>query len=89
MKNYYIHIGNNRVIKTKDIVGVFDIDTATISKTTRDFLSSEEKNERLFSEFEDLPRSFIISSDVNEIKTYISQQSTAAILRRSKKKKIF
>ena len=31
----YLHIGNGKMIKMKDIVGIFDSDTATVSKITR------------------------------------------------------
>lgn len=89
MRNLYIHIGNNRVLKTKKIVGVFDMDTSTVSKISREFLENEEKNGRLISEFDDLPRSFVIVSESKGSKTYISSLNAAAINRRSKKKKIF
>ena len=89
MRNLYIHIGNNRVLKTKKIVGVFDMDTSTVSKISREFLENEEKNGRLISEFDDLPRSFVIVSENKGSKTYISSLNAAAINRRSKKKKIF
>lgn len=31
----YLHVGNNKNIKLSDIVGIFDTDTATISKNTK------------------------------------------------------
>ena len=35
----YLHIGNNKNVKLSDIVGIFDLETTTISKITRDFLA--------------------------------------------------
>ena len=39
----YLHIGNGVSVKEKDIIGIFDLDTSTVSKTTKKFL-----NENLF-----------------------------------------
>ena len=35
----YLHAGNHKNIKIADIVGIFDTDTATISKITKQYLS--------------------------------------------------
>ena len=43
MKNMYLHIGNNKIVRTRDVIGIFDADTATVSKTTRAYLSEKEK----------------------------------------------
>lgn len=85
MKNVFIHIGNGCVLKKKDIIGVFDLDNATIMKTSREFINSEEKEGRIESIFEDIPRSFVICNG----KTYLSSLNTASIIRRNNKKKIF
>ena len=34
----YLHIGGETVINTKDIIGIFDLDTSTMSYKTREFL---------------------------------------------------
>ena len=39
----FIHLGQDTVVKKEDIIGIFDLDTATVSKRTRDFLSKAEK----------------------------------------------
>ena len=35
----YLHLGENTVVTTKSILGIFDLDTTTISKNTRDNLT--------------------------------------------------
>ena len=35
----YLHIGNKSSVKRKDIIGIFDLDTATVSKITKDFIN--------------------------------------------------
>ena len=34
----YLHAGNDKIIRTKSIIGIFDMDNATQSADTRDFL---------------------------------------------------
>ena len=45
----YIYLGGNTVISTNDILGIFDMDTSTVNKATRDYLSNAEKNKKTVS----------------------------------------
>ena len=38
----YLHVGNNQNIRIKDIVGIFDADTATVSAVTKKYLSDAD-----------------------------------------------
>ena len=73
----YVHAGNNRIIRTRDIIGIFDMDSATMTSATRDFLKKAEKEGRMITVKEDIPKSFIVTSD--EDKIYISQISSTAL----------
>ena len=76
----YVHAGNNRLIRTKEIIGIFDMDTATMAAPTREYLKKAEKNGRMINIKEEIPKSFIVTSnDKNEDKVYISQISTQAL----------
>ena len=59
----YLHIGNGKSIKEEDIIGIFDLDTATVSKETKKFISKREKKGLIEYTDYDLPRSFILISD--------------------------
>ena len=39
----YLHLGQDTVIRTGDIIGIFDLDITTVSKHTRDYLAKAEK----------------------------------------------
>ena len=39
----YLHIGNGVSIKDGDVIGIFDLDTATVSKITKRYISENEK----------------------------------------------
>ena len=41
----YTHAGNNRIIRTRDIIGIFDLDTSTVSKITKKYISEKEFDE--------------------------------------------
>ena len=80
----YIHLGNEMVVSEKDIVGIFDLETTTISKHSRKFLEIAEKQKQVINVSYELPKSFIVTSKNNENKVYISQISTSTLQKRSK-----
>ena len=79
----YLHLGQNVVVSEADVVGVFDLDNTTGSKTTRGFLSEAERAGRVVSVSEDLPRSFVVCSDGGAGRVYLSQLSPQTLLKRS------
>ncbi len=79
----YIHLGNNIMLPTNEIVGIFDLENSTISKRTRDFLKKAEKNGKVITVSYDLPRSFVVAEKNGEIKIYISQISSSTLRRRT------
>lgn len=78
----YLHLGKNTVVKTKNIVGIFDMDTSTISKNTRDYLAKAEKSGRVINVSMELPKSFVVCRDTDGIKVYISQISSQTLQKR-------
>lgn len=44
----YVHLGEGTVINTNEIIGIFDMDTSTVNKATRDYLTNAEKNKKMF-----------------------------------------
>ena len=79
----FLHLGQFTVIKTDDIVGIFDIDNTTVSKHTRKYLSSATKSGRVVNVSTELPKSFIVCKNKEKEETvYISQLSPATLLKR-------
>lgn len=75
----YINIGEEYVLKEKDIIAVFDMDKATVGKITRDYLNAAQKSGKIIYAGYDLPKSFIVTKD----KVYISPLNTATVLKRA------
>lgn len=83
----YLHLGQNVVIRTDEIIGLFDLDTTTVSKVTRDFLTKAEKNAQVVNVTDDLPKTFVLTNNnqKRQQRIYISQISTTTLHKRSKK----
>ena len=59
----YLHLGHKTVINSNEIIGIFDLDTATVSKRTRDFLNKNEKQNNIINVSYEIPLSFIVCQD--------------------------
>ena len=80
----YLHIGNGVSIKDSDVIGIFDLDTATVSKVTKRYINENEKNGKvLYTDF-DLPRSFIVCGNKKSgYKVRLSRISTIGLRQRA------
>lgn len=76
----YLHLGEDTVVTDKEIIGIFDIDTSTVNKATRDYLAKAERDKRVKYVNYDLPKSFVVTND----RVYVSPINTSTLLRRSK-----
>lgn len=87
----FLHLGENTVITTDIIIGIFDLDNTTVSKITRDYLNFMQKNDRIINVSYDLPKSFILCKDKekNENVAYISPISSQTLLKRIQTNKGF
>lgn len=80
----YLHLGQDTVIQTSDIIGIFDIENASISKHTKDFLSHATNNQQVFNVSYEMPKSFIVCQSKEGQRLYISQISSRTLLKRVK-----
>lgn len=78
----YLHLGSDVVILKKNIVGIFDLDTTTISKHTKKYLTLAEKEGRVVNVSYELPKSFVVSFENGRAAVYISQLSSQTLLKR-------
>ena len=78
----YIHLGNDVSVRTREIVGVFDMEATTISKDTRAFLSKCEDRDCVTDVSPDLPKSFILCSIDGTPQLYISAVAPATLAKR-------
>ncbi len=76
----YLHLGHKTVINSNEIIGIFDLDTTTVSKRTRDFLNKNEKKNNIIIVSEEIPLSFIVC---NNKKIYFSPVSSTTLQKRA------
>ena len=79
----YLHLGQDTVVRDCDIIGIFDLDITTQSIRTRNYLNTAEKRGEVRYVTEDLPKSFVVAGQRASQQVYISQLSTATLLKRS------
>jgi len=78
----FLHLGNDCVVKTKNIVGIFDIENTSVSKDTKTFLADVSRQGEVIYVTNELPKSFVVCKDGENIKTYISQISVQTLKKR-------
>ena len=79
----YIHIGGTTVLRTENIIGIFDLDNTTVSARTRNYLNRAEREGNVILVAEDLPKSFIVTQEDGQQWVYLSQLSTQTLLKRT------
>lgn len=81
----YLNIGQDTIIKDNNILGIFDLDNTTVSKATREYINTaSKKGECITVSIEELPKSFIVTTEKNDKKVYISPLNTSTIFKRIK-----
>ena len=82
----YLHVGQDFVLNDREIIGVFDLDTATDAgqkaKITDEFLRKAQEQGAVVDVSGAMPKSFILTDFAGRT-VYITQLSTAAIRGRS------
>ena len=78
----YLHVGNNRNVRIKTVIGIFDMDNSTVSSVTRKYLNLEQKKNAVYSISDDIPKSFVLYSEDGEYKICFSPLSTSALIGR-------
>ena len=78
----FLQLSENTVAYTNSIIGIFDLDTSSLSRATRDFLSGAEKAGFVESEPGLLPRSFAVCSVPGGQRVCLSPLNTATLKKR-------
>ncbi|WP_433406842.1 extracellular matrix regulator RemB [Caproicibacterium lactatifermentans] len=72
------------MIRSEDILGIFDMETSTISSSTRVYLANSEKAGHVVNVSMDMPKSFVLCCPPGGRETvYITPISSATLLRRA------
>lgn len=80
----YLHLGQDTVVSDSEVLGIFDLDTSTVSKATRDYLSTAEKEKRVINVSFELPKSFVVCAEKEGVRVYLSPISSSTLKKRMK-----
>ena len=84
----YLHVGNNQNIRIREIIGIFDADTATVSAVTKKYISAANAKKIIQFASEELPKSFVVCAAPEGQRVYLSQLNSSTLLRRSEQRGI-
>lgn len=78
----YLHTGQDFLLDTRNIIGIFDLDTTSSGRITHEFFVNAEKNGAVVTVSEALPKSFIVTDFPTET-VYLTPISTATLKARA------
>lgn len=79
----FLHIGSNNIIKTKDIISIYNIESMKNTNEYRIIIEKISKNCNLTNELDCEPKSLIITKENNEVKGYMSNISSITLAKRA------
>ncbi len=79
----YINIARDYILKTSEIVGIFDIDKITVYKSNRNYLSKMEKRGKIISVTDKIPKSFLLCGFKKNSVVYLSNLMPSTIYKRN------
>ncbi|MBE6536640.1 MAG: DUF370 domain-containing protein [Ruminococcaceae bacterium] len=62
----YLHIGNGITVKKKSVIGIFDLDSSTVSSVTKKYINKNEKDGNIIYGDSDLPRTFVLHEEITD-----------------------
>ena len=81
----FLHIGEGKIINKKDVIGIFDLETTSVSKKTREFLRKNDKNSNIEYISDEIPKTYIICDSKYEKKVYMTQISSNTLHKRAER----
>ena len=79
----YLNIGNDMSVRSKNIIGIFDMDNTSTSRRTREFLEKAEKEGQVIPS-DDLPKSFILTAEYGFHRVHLTTLSSSTLEKRLK-----
>lgn len=78
----YLELGNDLLIQSRSVVGIFDLDNSSWSKRTRAFLEAAQEDGELIDAAEELPKSFVLTQEFGAQRIYLTKYNAAVLMKR-------
>lgn len=79
----YLYLGQDTVVNSGDVVGIFDLENTSTSRITKEFLAGAQKGGAIVEVSAELPKSFVLCGQKDRMQVYLSQISPATLKKRS------
>ena len=79
----FIHIGNNVSVPAREVVGIFDLETATTMKDSRSFLKMCEEEDFMETVLPgEMPKTVVVTERSGKSRVYLSPLAAATVRKR-------
>jgi hypothetical protein len=75
----YLHLGADVVVRSDEIIGIFDLDHIGVTRGGLDFLRGAEREGRVETVGADLPKAAVVCAE----RVYLTQITSATLLKRA------
>ena len=75
----FLFLGGEVTVHEKDVIGIFDIEECSVSRTTAEYLNACQKQHKVVYVSQDMPKSFVVCTK----NTYVSNVSNDTINKRA------
>ena len=80
----YLFLGQETVVRTQDIIGVFDLDKVSTSALTKKFLNTAQRQGQIVDVSPgELPTSFVVCEHNGVTRVYLTQISAGTLRKRT------
>ena len=79
----FLHLGQNELVPSRRVIGIFDLDKCSYSKRTREYLSAADKEGVVLDISGDIPKSFVVCDPPYHPQiVYLSQLNSTTLQKR-------
>ena len=79
----FLHLGQNEIVPSRRVIGIFDLDKCSYSKRTREYLSAANKEGVVLDISGDIPKSFVVCDHPYHPQiVYLSQLNSTTLQKR-------
>ena len=80
----YLHLGQNEIVPSRRVIGIFDLDKCSYEKRTREYLAMAEKEGVVLDVSGELPKSFVVCDHPSHPQiVYLSQLNSVTLQKRA------
>ena len=85
----FLHLGQNEIVPSRRVIGIFDLDKCSYSKRTRDYLAAADKEGVVLDISGNIPKSFVMCDHPYHPQiVYLSQLNSTTLQKRAESQEL-